>query len=97
MTPTERVEEIAFDPELSVADKAQSIIEYFSTQGDRGAENAGACLMETTDEAVAEYVAEYLELVPDARQVKVRAAERLRAAGPVVRSAARLVPGFRSP
>ncbi|AJT69820.1 hypothetical protein T261_8225 [Streptomyces lydicus] len=94
MTPTERVEEIAFAPELSVADKAQSIIEYFSAQGDRGAENAGAFLMETTDEAVAEYVAEYLELVPDARQVKVRAAERLRAAGPVVRSAARLVPWF---
>ncbi|WP_159403808.1 hypothetical protein [Streptomyces sp. NRRL S-646] len=92
MTPTERVEEIAFDPDRTVADRAQSIAEYFSAQGDEGPEQAAVCLLETTDEAVAEYVAEYLELVPDAREAKTRAAERLRGAGPLVRSAARLVP-----
>ncbi|GLY64320.1 hypothetical protein [Amycolatopsis taiwanensis] len=92
MTPTERVEEIAADPSLSVADRAQHIIEYFSAHGAQGPDRAVSCLLETTDEAVAEYVAEYLELVPAAREAKTRAAERLREAGQLVRSAARLVP-----
>ncbi|QLJ02400.1 hypothetical protein HZZ00_16095 [Streptomyces sp. NEAU-sy36] len=92
MTPIERVEEIAFDPSLTVADRSQSIIQYFSAQGGQGPDRAVDCLLETIDEAVAEYVAEYLELVPDVAEGKIRAAERLRGAGPVVRAAGRLVP-----
>lgn len=94
MTTMERVEEIAFNPSLSVDEKSQRITELFSGQGAQGPDRAVSCLLKTTDEAVAEYVATYLELVPGNSEAKTRAAERLRGAGALVRSAARLVPWF---
>jgi hypothetical protein len=88
----ERVEAIATDTSATVAERSQRIAELFAQQGSQGPGLAAECLLRTADEAVAEYVAAYLELTPGAREAKTRAAERLRRAGPLVRSAARLVP-----
>ncbi|MER6418954.1 hypothetical protein [Streptomyces sp. NPDC001137] len=92
MTPTEHVEEIAFDPGLSVDEKAERVTAFFAQQGDRGVAMAADTLTETNDLAVAQYIASYLELTPAGHDVKTRAAERLRGAGPVAQAAARLVP-----
>ncbi|WP_407550335.1 hypothetical protein QOM21_14625 [Streptomyces sp. Pv4-95] len=92
MTTSERVEEIAFDSSLSVSERSQRITETFSEQGAEGPDLAVSCLLKTTDEAIAEYAAAYLELVPGNSEAKTRAAERLRGAGALASSAARLVP-----
>ena len=92
MTPTERVEQVAFDPGLSVSGKSDRITALFAEQGDAGITVAADCLTETNDPAVAQYVAAYLELTPGGQEEKTRAAERLRGRGAVVQAVARLVP-----
>lgn len=93
MSHRQTVEEIAFNPDLSVSDKSRQIISYFAQQPGRGLSAAVECLMETEDERVASFAATYLQMIPGGRQEKTRVAERLRAAGPpLVRAAARLVP-----
>ncbi|MGW0702950.1 hypothetical protein ACWD0A_27290 [Streptomyces sp. NPDC002867] len=92
MTPTEEIEKIALDPELSVPEKEARVIAFLTQHGAGSASVAATCLTETSDKRVSEFVASYLELIPDAREDKVRAAERLRHAGAPAQSAARLVP-----
>ncbi|MET8744873.1 hypothetical protein [Streptomyces sp. NPDC004728] len=92
MTPTEEIEKIVFDPELEVPEKFERVIAFLAQARGLGVATAVDCLLETSDVRVSEFVAAYLELIPGAREEKARAAERLRAAGPVVQSAARLVP-----
>lgn len=92
MRPKEKLEQIAADAALSVPDKEARIIELLSGESDRGVAAAVDCLVETDDERAADFAAIHLALLPGAREGKTRAAERLRGAGPMVRSASRLVP-----
>ncbi|MFE4372631.1 hypothetical protein ACFRMN_31240 [Streptomyces sp. NPDC056835] len=92
MTPTEIIEKIALDAGLSVPEKRERIIAFLTHSGDRGVPAALECLSETTDNRVSEFVAAYLQMIPGAQEEKTRAAERLRGAGPLAQSAARLVP-----
>ncbi|MYT11745.1 hypothetical protein YWIDRAFT_00966 [Streptomyces sp. SceaMP-e96] len=92
MAATEIIEGIAFDAALSVPEKEGKIISFLAEQDDRGVSAATECLLQTHDERVSEFAATYLQLIPGAQEEKTRAAERLRQAGPLARSAARLVP-----
>ncbi|MEU3920805.1 hypothetical protein [Streptomyces sp. NPDC029004] len=93
MSHRQTVEEIVFDPQLSVPEKSERIIAYFAQQSGRGMAAAVECLIQTKDDRVSSFAATYLQMIPGGREEKTMAAERLRAAGPpLVRSAARLVP-----
>ncbi|SDZ25598.1 hypothetical protein SAMN05216215_105451 [Saccharopolyspora shandongensis] len=92
MGATEEIERIALDPVLSVPEKDERIIAFLAQSDDRGVPAAVECLMTTSDRRVSEYVAAYLGLIHGAREEKARVAERLRGAGEVAASAARLVP-----
>ncbi|MBX9395822.1 hypothetical protein K4749_20000 [Streptomyces sp. TRM72054] len=94
MTPTEQIEAIAFDADLSVTEKSERINGLLAHAGSQGVSLAVECLMDVTDVGLAEYLTSYLELVPDSAADKVRAAERLRGSGAPVQAAARLVPWF---
>jgi hypothetical protein len=89
---TSDVEGIATNPSLSVPEKSRRIAHLLGAQPDHGVATAVEVLLTTEDERVAAFVSDYLALVPDARQEKTRAAERLRTAGPLVLAASRLVP-----
>ncbi|MFE6036921.1 hypothetical protein [Streptomyces sp. NPDC056452] len=92
MTPTEVIERIVLDPDLSVPEKDERIIAFLAQSVGKGVAAAVQCLSETSDKRVSEFVAAYLEMIPGARPEKKRVAERLRGAGPLAQSAARLVP-----
>jgi hypothetical protein len=87
-----RIEELVFDEELTVAEKEERVTALLTRAGTEGIAAAVTCLMETSDSRVAEFVAAYLEMIPGAHEEKTAVAERLRVAGPLARSAARLVP-----
>ena len=92
LTPTDEIEKIVLDSRLSVPEKDERVIAFLEQCGAQGVATAVECLMETSDVRVSEFVASYLEMIPGAREEKTRAAERLRGAGPLAQSAARLVP-----
>ncbi|MFJ1581492.1 hypothetical protein [Streptomyces sp. NPDC088182] len=92
MTLEHNVSEIAMDSSIPDEEKRHRIIEILSGLPERGVPAAIGHLMETRDGRVAEYVARYLQLIPDAREEKTRAAEHLRESGDLIHAAARLVP-----
>ncbi|MGD3106854.1 hypothetical protein [Streptomyces sp. YGL11-2] len=92
MTPERDVPAIAMDSSIPDEEKRDRIIEILSRLPESGALAAVQHLMETKDGRVAEYVARYLQMIPDAREGKTRAAERLRQDEDLVHAAARLVP-----
>jgi hypothetical protein len=79
MTHIGEVVRIFSNPALCGPEKRAQIFGYLADQQDRGVSPAVQCLLETVDESIAEYVAQYLQLVPGVAQEKTRAAERLRA------------------
>lgn len=89
---TTQIDDIMADPDLNGRAKRGRIFDYLAAQPDRGVRIATETLLGTEDRAVAEYVAQYLEIVPGAAEEKTLAAERLRGHPELVRSAARLVP-----
>ncbi|MFD7438887.1 hypothetical protein [Streptomyces sp. NPDC059861] len=94
MTPTEQIEAIAFDPDLSVTEKAERINGLLARAGSQGVPLAVECLKDVSDVGLAEYLTSFLELVPDSGADKARAAEGLRGSGAPAQAAARLVPWF---
>ncbi|MGW1493592.1 hypothetical protein [Streptomyces sp. NPDC002402] len=91
MTHTQ-IDSIIASQRLTGLEKRGRIFAYLAGQPDRGVEAATEALLTTEDRRVAEYVAQYLEIIPGAAEEKTRAAERLRQHSVLVRSAARLVP-----
>ncbi|WP_030542677.1 hypothetical protein [Streptomyces albus] len=92
MERTQALEEVILNDTLSGLPKRDRIFEILSGAEDKGASLAADFIMRTDDEATTDYLAQYLELIPDAQSDKVRAAEKLRGDETLVRSAARLVP-----
>jgi hypothetical protein len=92
MKISDTVGAIIEDDALTGMEKRSHIFKFLTARGSQAAAAARECLLTTDDERAADYVAQYLELTPDARNEKTRAAERLRKKETLVRSAARLVP-----
>lgn len=93
MSTSQIVAGIAGDQSLSVRDRVDKIASELSHSVDRGLGAAVDCLLETEDERISGFAAQYLALLPGAASEKGRVAQRLRSSGlPIVRSAARLVP-----
>jgi len=87
-----QIDSIMASKRLSGPEKRDRIFAHLAGQPDRGVHEATEVLRTTEHRHVAEYLAQYLELVPGAAEEKTRAAERLRQHPVLVRSAARLVP-----
>jgi hypothetical protein len=92
MTHIEEVVRIVSDPGLQGLAKRGKVFEYLFEQPDRGLAAGIECLLETDEFRIAEYVGQYLEVMPGAAAEKERAAVRLRQEPQLVRAAARLVP-----
>lgn len=91
MTHTQ-IDSIMASTRLSGPAKRDRIFAHLAGQPDKGVGEAAELLRTTEHRHVAEYLAQYLELVPEAAEEKTGAAERLRRHPVLVRSAARLVP-----
>jgi len=91
------VEEVVDDNRLSVPERAERVIELLSAEADHGVARACDILLSTQNERVAAYVAAHLGILPDSQEDKARCVERLAGAGPLVGSAARLVPWIPAP
>jgi hypothetical protein len=92
VTGLAEIERIAADRALTVGARNERVTALLAQCGSDGVGVAVECLLETVDPAVAEYVASYLEVVPDAHEAKTRAAQRLLGMPELAGSAARLVP-----
>lgn len=92
MSDITAIESVLGDNSLHGITKRRQIFELLCAKPNRGAGVAADYLAETEDEAGADYVAQYLALIPGAHAEKTRAAERLRQAGVLARAAAWLVP-----
>jgi hypothetical protein len=93
MSTSEMVAGIAGDQSLSVRERVDRIALELSPSADRGLGAVVECLLETDDERISGFAAQYLALLPGAAPEKTRVAQRLQSSGlPIVRSAARLVP-----
>lgn len=92
MSDVDRIDQIINDGALTGVEKRQSIFDFLVGLQDRGVSAATDYLLRTSDEQAADYVAQYLEMIPGAHSEKNRVAERLRKQDGLVRSAARLVP-----
>lgn len=86
------IEEVVYDGDLTVPERTERVIELLAAEDDRGLALALDVLLSTDDERVADYVAAHLGTLPDAQDVKGRAAERLASVGPLLGSASWLVP-----
>jgi hypothetical protein len=87
-----QIDTIIANQQLPWLAKRAQIFAFLAGQPDRGVQAATEALLTTEHRHVAEYVAQYLELIPGAAAEKTRAAERLRQHSVLVSSAARLVP-----
>ncbi|MEU3708777.1 hypothetical protein [Streptomyces catenulae] len=92
MNSSEEIQRINASSRLVGPKKRERIFAYLSTLEEHGATAAAEELAATDSRYLAEYLAQYLELVPGYAAEKSRAAEALREHGELVGAAARLVP-----